>query len=344
MPRPGSLDPVTACVLLRNNDGRLFHTTYSLIWVRMLYDVYQFTGNIELLHRCEDALILLLNRFETYVGDNGLIETPPDYMFVDWIYLDGFSLHHPPKALGQTCLNLFYFGALEVAAKIYEVISEPAMALKCNVKKELLRDAINTLLFDEEKGLYFEGLNTKTPEHLLGQFMPQNTEKRYYLKHSNILAAYVGVCDEVLARGLLDKIMSDECPGEYQPYFAHFLLEAIYRNGLREQYTLKVLDKWKQSALACPKGLVEGFIEPNETYVFDHSHAWGGTPLYSLPKALLGLEIMEPGLLKIALKPSLMGLESASVELPTPYGYVICEMRRGKAPVITHPREVTVLL
>ena len=30
------------------------------------------------------------------------------YMFVDWIEIDGLSLHHPPKALGQTCLNLFY--------------------------------------------------------------------------------------------------------------------------------------------------------------------------------------------------------------------------------------------
>ena len=82
--------------LLRNNHGRMFHTTYSLIWVRMLLDVYKFTGDKTLLTECEDALIMLLNRFSGYVGDNGLIETPPDYMFVDWIYIDGISMHHPP--------------------------------------------------------------------------------------------------------------------------------------------------------------------------------------------------------------------------------------------------------
>ena len=54
------------------------------------------------------ALILLLERFERYIGENGIIEYPPDYMFVDWLAPDGISMHHPPKALGQTCLNMFY--------------------------------------------------------------------------------------------------------------------------------------------------------------------------------------------------------------------------------------------
>ena len=63
--------------LLRHNDGRMFHTTYSLIWVRMLYDVYMFGGNFEMLTECRDALDLLLARFETYIGENHLIENPP---------------------------------------------------------------------------------------------------------------------------------------------------------------------------------------------------------------------------------------------------------------------------
>ena len=45
------------------------------------------------------------------------------------------------------------------------------------------------------------------------------------------------------------------------------------------------------------------FVKPEPTYRFDHSHAWGGTPLYALPKALLGLEIIEPGMAAISLSP-----------------------------------------
>ena len=342
--RLAEFDLLRTAVMLERENGRMFHTTYSLIWVKMLYDVYMLTGNKTLLMKCERALELLLNRFETYLGENGLIENPPDYMFVDWIYIDGLSMHHPPKALGQSCLNMFYFGALENAAKIYIELGDPHSAEKCRQRKETLRSAINSLLFDGEKGCYFEGLNTPTKPELLGKWMPQNVEKRYCLKHSNILAAYFGVCDDDTGRILIDKVMSDDIAGDCQPYFMHYLLEAVYRLGLREKYTLEICNRWKEPVLNCRKGLVEGFVAPEPTYRFDHSHAWGGTPLYSLPKALMGLKIAKPGMQEITLSPSLLGLNHARVELLTPYGKVVCEMKEGKKPSVTHPSQITVTL
>ncbi len=339
--RLAAFDLVRTAVMLERENGRMFHTTYSLIWVRMLYDVYLFTGDKALLSRCEKALSLLLDRFLSYLGENGLIETPPDYMFVDWIYLDGISLHHPPKALGQTCLNLFYFGALDTAAKIYRELGDEPKAGACEIRRDALKKAVNTLLFDEEKRMYHMGLNTPTDEAALGEWMPQNVEKRYYLKHANVLAAYVGVCDDALAKDLIRRIMADEIEGDCQPYFLHYLLEAIARLDLRE-YTLSVIERWKAPVMECSKGLAEGFYKPEPTYSFDHSHAWGGTPLYSLPKALLGLTIHEPGMKKLSLSPSLLGLEYASVELLTPHGKVTCKLEKGKAPQISSPDEVTV--
>lgn len=226
----------------------------------------------------------------------------------------------------------------------HRALSEEAMAKECLEKRKVLGKAINELLYDEEKGMFFEGLNTPAPEHMLYRYLPQNVEKRYYLKQSNILAAYVGVCGEEKAKEILHKIMSDKIPGDYQPYFAHFLLEAIYRNGLRDAYTLKVIEKWKAPIAECDKGLVEGFLPPEPTYSFDHSHAWGGTPLYSLPLALTGLRIMEPGLKELELNPSLLGLEYAKVEFPTPYGDVVMEMKAGEEVQISYPKEVKVTL
>ncbi|MBR6790405.1 MAG: hypothetical protein IKM31_06030 [Oscillospiraceae bacterium] len=337
-------DIIRTAELLRQNDGRMFHTTYSLIWVQMLYDVYRFTGHTELLENCSAALIRLLNRFDGYLGENGLVETPPDYMFIDWLYIDGISMHHPPKALGQTCLNIYYFGALQTAVKIFAALGDDAMAAHCAKKSAALQAAVNSLLFDPERQMYFEGLNTPTPEHMLYHYMPQNVEKRYYRKHANILAAYTGICGKELAQDLLRRIMADEIEGDYQPYFAHFLLEAIFRSGLREEFTLTVLERWKAPVRECPKGLAEGFIPPEPTYKFDHSHAWGGTPLWSLPLSLTGLEILEPGMKKLRFSPSLLGLEHAEVQLPTPCGMVTLEMEQGKAPVISAPDEIEVVL
>ena len=64
--------------------------------------------------------------------------------------------------------------------------------------------------------------------------------------------------------------------------------------------------------------------------------------MYSLPKALLGLEINKPGLSEITLTPSLLGLKKAKVELLTQYGMVVCELDENRKPVVTHPDEVNV--
>ncbi len=328
---------------MENNDGRLFHTTYSLIFVDMIYECYMLTGNKELLIKCKNALNLLFARFKTYIGKTGLVETPPDYMFIDWLFPDGISTHHPPKALGQACLNIFLYKALNTGARIYDELCCNDMANSLKKGAVCLKKAILYNLYDKERDLFFEGLNTETPEELLGQYMPQNVTKRYYRRHANILACYAGIFEKEECKELLQKVYKDDSLGEVQPYFMHFWLEAILRNGLSDKYTLSLLDLWKKSIRECPKGLVEGFYPPEPTYKFDYSHAWGGTPLYSLPMALSGLEILEAGFKKIRLKPTLLSLDFARVEIPTPFGIIVIENSRENGVKITSPREIIIV-
>ena len=341
--RLAEFDVIRTADQLMHNHGKMFHTTYSLIWVIMMYDTYMATGNMEMLKYCKNALMLLLGLFDTYMGDNGLLEKPSDYMFIDWIYIDGINLHHPPKALGQSCLNMYYYGALKYAAKIYRLLNDNEMALDSENKAENLKVAINKYLYDSEKGLYFEGLNTPTEEYLISDHMPQNVEKRYYRKHANILASLFDVCDKDTAIRLLNEVMNNDELGVVQPYFMHFLFEAIYKHGLRDEYTLKLIEKWYAPIKECDKGLVEGFYKPTPEYSFDHSHAWGGTPAYSLPKALLGFEMIEENFKKIKLSPSLLGLKNAKVEMPTPYGMLVCNMEEGKEPQFIIPDGLSII-
>lgn len=351
--RLSSFDLIRTAELLRHHDGRMFHTTYSLIFVQMLWDVYLLTGDLTLLQNCEDALTLLLHRFSGYLGDNGLIETPPDYMFIDWLNPDDINTHHPPKALGQTCLCLFYYGALKTAARIYQELGMKGMADRQLTDADRLKEAILAQLYDPECQLFFEGLNTPTDEKLLGKWMPQNVEKRYYRRHANILAAYFGILPKTECQALLRRIFPKDSPltisslsdelGEVQPYFMHFWLEAIYRNDLRQEQTVPILSLWKEALTLCDKGLPEGFYKPTPTYAFDYSHAWGGTPAYALPLALSGLKLIEQGYKKIRLAPSLLGLETAHVEIPTPYGLITLDMKKGADPKISVPKEITLV-
>ena len=54
--RLAEFDLMRTARMLERESGRMFHTTYSLIWVRMLYDVYMATGNINLLKDCKKGL------------------------------------------------------------------------------------------------------------------------------------------------------------------------------------------------------------------------------------------------------------------------------------------------
>ena len=246
------------------------------------------------------------------MGDTGLVETPKSFMFIDWLYIDEISLHHPPKALGQTCLNMFYHRALSTAAQIYEALGHTDEAAAYRKRAAALRTAINTLLYDVDRDLYFEGLNTPIPEDQLWQYLPPNISKRYYRKHGNVLAVYCGVYEGDQA-SFLRRVLTDDSLGQFQPYFAHFVLEAVHMADLSSEFTLPLCEDWKKAYKECSKGLQEGFIKPEPTYHFDYSHAWGGTPRYTVPLALSCLEILEPGFKKIRLRPQLLGLEHALV-------------------------------
>ena len=340
--RLAAFDAIKTAELIKNKDGVMFHTSYSLIWTLLVWDIYAFTGDISILSDCADALGVLLSRFEKYKGENGLIENPPDFMFVDWLIVDGYSLHHPPKALGQTCMNMFYYGALKTASKIYRKLRLKDLSANCAKKAKDLKRSIMLLLWDKNEKLFCEGLNTPTDNRLIGTFMPKNTDKKYFRKHANTLACYFGILPKRKSRDLLERIINDNSLGEMQPYFLHFLLDAVYKNGLREKYTLKLLSLWENHVSENSKGLPEGFYPPEKNYVFDRSHAWGGTPAYALPLALSGLKIENAGFKKITLSPCLCGLKSAEAEIPTPYGYIIIRMKENTPPEILTPPEIKV--
>lgn len=334
----------TADWLLANN-GVMFHTSYSLLWVMMLHDVYMLTADETLLQACYPALNRLLARFEEYTGSNGLLEKCPNYMFVDWNTVMDYNMHHPPKFLGQACLCMQYHGALQTAAQLYLWLNNEIAAAACHTKAAQLRTAINRQLYDPTRGLYIDGLPTpdETPP---GDTLPKNKPLRHFSKYSNILAVLYGVCEEKEARRILSSVLQDNTLPDLQPYYMHFVFEALYKADLLNEYFLPLLERWKPLVSYCSKGLQEGWFAPDGKgdYQFDFSHAWGGTPAYQLPARLLGFEMLEPGFRKIRLSPELYGLEWADISVPTPFGYIRCQMEQGSPPVLSVPDRIDVVL
>ncbi len=74
--------------ILEHQRGKMFHTTYSLMFPIWLYDYYMYTGDKKILKSSKNALECLFSAFDNYVdSENGLLEYAPNYMFVDWIVM-----------------------------------------------------------------------------------------------------------------------------------------------------------------------------------------------------------------------------------------------------------------
>jgi len=342
--RLAALDVKRTADFLVYNNGRMFHTTYSLIWVQMLEKIYQFTGDVSLLSYCKEALEKLFALFHTYLGENFILEYAPDYMFVDWTVIEGYSMHHPPKCLGQTVLNAFYYKALCTAVQLCDIAKKAKLSGWEQNKSIWLRHAqelkaaFHACFYDQEKALYLDGLASPGIE---GRWQPANPPLRHYSRYGNLLAALYDLCpsEDVLRLTRISIDDENDLP-PVQPYFMHFMLEGVIKAGLFPQYGMQLLRKWIPMVKECDKGLQEGWIKPEEGYSFDHSHAWGGTPAYHLPLMLTGLQMLESGYKKISLSPCLYGLEYADVKIPTPYGMIHCILHREKAPQISVPAEI----
>ena len=242
------------------------------------------------------------------------------------------------KIVLATSKPLVYYNALDKIAKLYEIRGKSEAADDCRQRAEKMKQAINEHLFDKEKGLYVGGLNTVDLVPV-NEWLPENTKTVYYLKQANALAVLFGIAPKEKTRDILAWICSDLTKFEMQPYFYHFLLNALYNEGMFEEYGMPLIRRYESLLAKCDKGLSEAWENMN----CDYSHAWGATPAYTLKRALSGLEILEPSYKKIKLNPQLFDLDFAEFEITTPFGKIEISMKKGEEVSIKVPKEVEII-
>ncbi len=327
------LDLVRTADFLKMSGGVMFHTSYSLIFVTMLRDYYRHTADLTLVRELLPTVELLFERFAGYI-EEGIIENPPNWMFIEWGELDGFNLHHPPKALGQTAMNSFYRLALMAAIELHELVGSYARADELRELAETHRLACVAKFYEPDSRLWNDGDCDSLYEP--NRWLPANASRRYHTRHASILAALAGFLPDSDSRELISRVIEKQQNFEdfdIQPYFMHYLMEAVRKLGLFGKYGLELVHLWDKQLEQSPKGMPEGWGK----FVGDSSHAWGATPTYQLPMAVSGFEMLEPGYVKFSLEPNLYGLDFAEVTLPTVHGLVAISLKKGENPWISVP-------
>lgn len=305
-------------LILKNSGSLNFHTSYSLLWLQMLVDYYDYTGDAALIRELAPVAHGLLNKFATWRGRTGLISEAPSYMFLDWVKINGIACHHPPAVIGQGYMTAFYYRGLADGIRIAQLLGDAARTTRYSQLRRETATAFEAELWNAKQGLYRDGKPFQTsvkPD----EWLPADTEMETFSPHVNALAVLYDLAPKARQQAILERVLRDE-PLNVQPYFMHFVYDSLAHAGLFERYALAQM---RRLQINPDSGTVREMWTDG-----DYSHGWGGTPLIQMSSRILGVTLAAPGFTKIAVRPQPCGLKFARGTVPTPHGNVDVDWRR----------------
>lgn len=273
--------------LLNKNNYRMFHTSYSLIWIQMLFDYVRFTKDTSVLQETLPHAYELMDLFDSYLGKDGIVSEAPNYMFMDWVLIKGFNAHHPPASIGMGYMTAFYYKALFDVSVLSKVRGDYEKASYYATKAVKLKDAMFKLLWDSDKQLYRDGIY-KLSSIQPSFWLPADSNQVTYSAHVNTLAVLFDMVPENCIERVLTYVVSQK-EYELQPYFMSYVLKALTKHR-KIDLGLELLNQWKNGIDSSTYTLKENWQDVTATgYGGDYSHAWGGSPLPYLSSNLLGV-------------------------------------------------------
>ena len=298
--------------LLKDEKYHNFHTSYSIGWLQMLMDYYDYTGDKTLVEEMAPYVHELLDTYATWRGKNGIISEAPNYMFMDWVDIGGFGCHHPPAVIGQGYLTAFYYHGMAMASRVASMMGDTARVEKYAKQRGEIAEAFNRELWVANKGLYRDGKPFQTSVKTY-QWLPADKDIETFSPHVNLLAVLYDLAPKEQQPAIVEKVLAEK-PLNTQPWFMHWVFQAIDHAELFDQYGTAQMRRWQ--------------IVP-ETQSFremwrggDLSHGWCSTPLVQMSARVLGVTPTAPGFKTLAIRPSLCDLTRAKGTVPTPHGDV----------------------
>ena len=215
-------------------------------------------------------------------------------------------------------MTAFFYRALADGVRVAGLLSDSARYKNYFRLRDEIKAAFQRELWSESIGLYRDGKPGQTSV-APGQWLPADKEIETFSAHVNVLAVLYDLAPKAKQKSILERVITG--PGfSCQPYFMHFVFEALAHTGLFERHAVAQMRRWK---------IVEETQSLREMWTTgDLSHGWGATPLRQLSTHVLGVRPMPPGGVQIEVAPLACGLEWAKGVVPTAKGDVQVEWHR----------------
>ena len=311
-------------------------TDYSL-WLVICHDLYQREfADAEFLKRSWPSVRRRVEALLARTDADGFLVKPPKFVteevrswrFIDWT-LDAHR--------SDVALNMILYAALESAARLAErpAVGAAEDAARWRERAKALRSAIRAKALDPATHLFRSRFDGAAP---------------VFLRYANIFAAVFGVAEgreeyEAIGAALEGRTLA----AVGTPYVSCFEMLALAKCGRPAGY------------LACQERIWGGMLDCGATSFWEAwddrkkdsvakyefyrrpfglslCHAWGAGPAFLLPRLLVGLEPLEDGYARFAVRP-LKEAAGAVYELTLPAGTLKVEVdARGAAKVSLNGR------
>lgn len=247
--------------------GRTHIADYALLYVVTVCDYYQHTKDAatiaDLLPICKHQL----QSFHNILDENGIVTMQNGWFtFIDWC--QGL------RAL--TSLQGVYLYTLERFAQLLESIGDTE---KTWYEEELtaIRAASRRHLFDEQQGVFINAVD--------------GFQKSV---HSQVWMILGGVIRGEAAKKALERMLCDkEALQPFTPYMRHYILEAMFLLGMKDEAVAYMKDIWGGMIAAGADTFYEVYVPGDPDFspygdrmVNSLCHAWSCTPSYFIRKYL----------------------------------------------------------
>jgi alpha-L-rhamnosidase len=318
------------------------HPTWPTEWLlntaMMMYQDYLYSGDTELLKvyyeelkqktlidlAREDGLISSqsskvngkfmkkLGFADTTSRIRDIVDWPPAQKDTGWklVTAEGERDGHEMLPI-DTVVNCYFYENMKIMAEIAGILNKKADKDHFELMAAKVKQAINSKLFNSEKGIYIDGEGSS-----------------HSSLHSNMMALAFGIVPENKIGRVVEFIKSRGMACSV--YGAQFLLEGLYRAG-EEQYALDLMRatsdrSWWNMIKAGSTISMEAWdmkYKPNS----DWNHAWGAAPANIIPRYLWGIQPSAAGSDIVSISPGMGDLKFSSIRTPVIHGQINGEYR-----------------
>lgn len=147
-------------------------------------------------------------------------------MFMDWVTIAGIGCHHPPAVMGQAYMTAFYQRGLADGKRVAAITRDPDRARRYEQLRGEIATTFQRELWNPEKGLYRDGKPFETTV-APSRWLPADTNSETFSAQANALEVLYDLAPKDSQKGIIERIMAMS-PLNVQPYFMHFVFDAIH--------------------------------------------------------------------------------------------------------------------